>query len=52
MSIGLTYTEAANLPLPIALALLDDVRQKNTHQKPTSNAGKTYVATGRRHSKK
>lgn len=55
MSIGVPYRDALEMPLDMALAMLSDERQDNTHptkHKPVSNPsptrprrGTTYIAT-------
>ncbi|MCF8999296.1 hypothetical protein [Acinetobacter nectaris] len=67
MQIGVPFDQAANMPLDLAIALLNDERLDNTHQipskktstdvkpstsKPFKTHGTTYVSTKRRHSNK
>lgn len=63
LTLGIPYTEAIQLPIDIAIAILTDERPNNTHQKNprksrvensqsgTSGTGTTYVAAKRKHSK-
>ncbi|MFV5413850.1 MULTISPECIES: hypothetical protein [Acinetobacter calcoaceticus/baumannii complex] len=66
MLFGVPYDQAADMPLDLAVALLNDERLDNTHQRPpksnspqpptppapaSKDEGTTFVAMGRKHSK-